>query len=120
MSAKNRATNKSVFETGDKPTGSDYANLIDSFLSLVDTTAQSVTSDLVVPVLQATSINARYGTFSSVSAAEATFGLVKIETTVTASTSNPTGVEMPTKCQGFMCFKIGSSLVAVPYFEVQT
>lgn len=44
MTAQNRATLKAVFETGDVPTGTDYENLIDSFISLVDTSAQSVDS----------------------------------------------------------------------------
>jgi hypothetical protein len=56
MTAKSRVTNKSVFEDGDKPAGSNYVDLIDSFLSLADTTVQSVTSDVALPNLTATSI----------------------------------------------------------------
>lgn len=44
MAQQTRATNKALFETGDKPDGSNYADLIDSFLSLADTGAQTVTS----------------------------------------------------------------------------
>lgn len=44
MTAKSRANLKSVFEQGDTPQGSDYADLIDSFLNLSDSTAQTVTS----------------------------------------------------------------------------
>lgn len=44
MTAQDRATLKSEFETGDVPDGTDYGNLIDSFLSLVDTSAQTVAS----------------------------------------------------------------------------
>lgn len=51
MTAQTRAVNKSVFEEGDTPQGSDYANLIDSFLSLVDTSAQAIQSDLSVASL---------------------------------------------------------------------
>lgn len=51
MAAQDRATLKSAFEQGDRPQGSDFSDLIDSFVSLVDTTAQSVLSDLSVPNL---------------------------------------------------------------------
>lgn len=44
MTAQNRTTNKAKFENGDKPQGSDYVDLIDSFLSLADSSAQSVAS----------------------------------------------------------------------------
>jgi hypothetical protein len=46
MTAKSRSALKSAFETGDIPDGTDYADLIDSFLNLSDTTAQTVTSDI--------------------------------------------------------------------------
>ena len=54
MTAQTRVTNKSRYEQGDKPQGSDYADLIDSFLSLADTTAQTSTSDFIAPKLIAT------------------------------------------------------------------
>ena len=47
MTAQTRTTNVGRFETGDTPVGSDFVDLIDSFLSLADTTAQTVTSDVV-------------------------------------------------------------------------
>lgn len=46
MTAQTRPTNISRFEDGDTPTGSQFADLVDSFVSLSDTTAQSVSSDL--------------------------------------------------------------------------
>lgn len=46
MAAQNRTTNKSRFEDGDTATGSNFADLIDSFVSLADTDAQNVASDL--------------------------------------------------------------------------
>lgn len=49
MTAQNRTTNKSAFEQSDVPVGTDYADLIDSFVSIVDTTAQSIASDLTIP-----------------------------------------------------------------------
>jgi hypothetical protein len=46
MTARTRAALAALFETGDVPDGTDYSDIFDSFLSLSDTTAQSVTSDL--------------------------------------------------------------------------
>lgn len=46
MSAQNRTTNKARFEDGDTATGSNFSDLIDSFVSLTDTAAQNVASDL--------------------------------------------------------------------------
>jgi hypothetical protein len=48
MTAQNRTVNKSRFEQGDTPQGSDYVDLIDSYLSLADTTAQSLSSPLTM------------------------------------------------------------------------
>lgn len=58
MTAQSKATLKGKFETGDTPTGSDYADLIDSALNTADTTAQTLSSDLTVPVLTATTVTA--------------------------------------------------------------
>lgn len=55
MTSQNRSNLKGSFETGDIPQGSDFANLIDSFVSLTDSTAQAMASDLQVPVLISTS-----------------------------------------------------------------
>ncbi len=54
MASQDRVTNKARFEDGDKPTGSNYADLIDSFISLADTTAQVAASDIQTPRLIAT------------------------------------------------------------------
>ena len=48
MTAQNRSTNKALFQDGDKPTGSNYTDFIDSYVSLLDTTAQSVSSPLAI------------------------------------------------------------------------
>ncbi len=48
MTAQTRTVNKSRFEQGDTPQGSDYVDLIDSYLSLADTTAQSLSSPLTM------------------------------------------------------------------------
>ena len=69
MSSQNRTNLKGVFEQGDKPQGSDYVNLIDSFLNLTDTTAQTVASQLTVPTLVAsTKVSAPVASFANVSA----------------------------------------------------
>lgn len=56
MTAQTRSDNKANFEQGDVLTGSNFADLIDSFVSIVDTTAQSMSSDLIVPNLTCQSI----------------------------------------------------------------
>lgn len=73
MTSQTRAVNKAKFEQGDRPQGSDYVDLIDSFLSLADSTAQQMTSDLQVPTLSATTVtadtvNASAANFAQVSA----------------------------------------------------
>lgn len=47
MTAKSRANLKAVFQTGDKPDGDDFSDLIDSFVSLTDTSAQSLAGKIV-------------------------------------------------------------------------
>ena len=54
MAQATRAVNKSRLEDGDTPTGSQYADLVDSFVALADSTAQTMTSDLQTPRLIAT------------------------------------------------------------------
>jgi hypothetical protein len=79
VTAQDRSTNKSRFEDGDKPAGSAYVDLIDSFLSVADSTAQSLTSDLSLPKLiattevsspqvNATEVSASAGRFTNVTA----------------------------------------------------
>jgi hypothetical protein len=51
MTAQTRSVNKGKFEGGDTPQESDYVDLIDSFVSLSDTTVQAVSSPLTVTVL---------------------------------------------------------------------
>lgn len=70
MTAQDRTTNKAKFEQGDTPQGGDYVDLIDSYISLADTTAQSLSSPLVVSgaVGASTTVSAQ-----SVEASAATF-----------------------------------------------
>lgn len=46
MTSQTRATLKTYFQTGDKPSASNFGDTIDSFVSLVDTTAQAITSNV--------------------------------------------------------------------------
>ena len=74
MTAQTTTVNKAAFEQGDRPQGSDYVNLIDSFINTVDTTAQSITSTLTVPTLTVsgqitvTTVAATLGNYTTVSA----------------------------------------------------
>lgn len=58
MTAKSRSNLKAVFENGDSPQGSDFEDLIDSSVSLTDTSAQSLASNLTAPGLAATTVSA--------------------------------------------------------------
>ena len=51
MSEQTRVVLKAAFEQGDRPQGSDFVDLMDSFVNLSDSTAQTMTSQLVVPGL---------------------------------------------------------------------
>jgi len=54
VTQQTRSINKSRFEDGDSLSGSNFADLVDSYLSLADTTAQVITSDVQTPRLIAT------------------------------------------------------------------
>ena len=54
MTSQTRSVNKGRFEDGDSLSGSNFVDLIDSFMSLADTTAQVVTSDIQTPRIVAT------------------------------------------------------------------
>lgn len=83
MTAQTRAVNKSRFEQGDTPQGSDYADLIDSSVSIADTTAQSISSPLTVTgaLGASTTVSAATGEFTTVSADSV------VATTVSASSA---------------------------------
>lgn len=77
MTAKNRTTLKTQFQTGDTPTGADFDDLIDSTLNLVDTTAQDVNSDLVINgTLTVSALST-----SQITASAATFGYIESQQT---------------------------------------
>ena len=90
MTAQTKATLKPLFETGDVPDGSTYTDLIDSFVNLADTTAQTMSGALVTTVLGASEVSAPTGKFGTVavsgglSAARGEFGVVGITGDVSA------------------------------------
>lgn len=62
MTTYNKQTLKTFFEQGDKPQGSDYANLIDSQVNIVETSVQSMggalaTTELITPRVSAANAN---------------------------------------------------------------
>ena len=126
MTAKSRATLKQQFATGDVPTGSDYVDLIDSFLNLVDTTAQTVTSEQVIATVSGTT-----GRFSSAvaigTAAAAGAGLtvqssdqasaLKFDTPTTAIASGGGGGAVPASAAGFLIVMVSGISRRIPYFH---
>ena len=58
MSAKSRVNLKAAFQTGDTPDGDDFADLIDSFANVTDTTAQVIAGNLSVESLTGTTVSA--------------------------------------------------------------
>lgn len=90
MTAQVRSLLKGVFEDGDQPSGANFADLIDSFVSIADTTAQSISSNLTVPTLVASVevssplVNAT--TVNAVTVSASTMTATRIDvTTVSAS-----------------------------------
>ncbi len=137
MTAQNRVINKARFEQGDTPQGSDYADLIDSYLSLADTTAQSLASPL--------SVAGALSVSTGVSAASAEFGSLDVTGNITSSTlsaatmsantlgitgnvvwtANVTvaaistgGVTLPASAAGYITMTVSGQTVAIPYFKV--
>lgn len=119
MTAQNRTVLKSRFEDGDAPSGSQYADLIDSFLSLTDSTAQAISSDVSLPKLIATTevsspqvnatevsasvVNATILNTPLVSASAANIGIVNVQTvSAQGASANMMGR-----------FKVGSSAAAL-------
>lgn len=64
MTAQTRATLKTYFQTGSKPTAAQFANTIDSFISELDTGGQVITSD--VSALGSFSVSASFNAGSVV------------------------------------------------------
>lgn len=58
MAEKSRANLKAAFETGDRPDGDDFADLIDSSVNVTNTSAQSLASPISVPLVAAGAVSA--------------------------------------------------------------
>ncbi|MEE8234316.1 MAG: hypothetical protein V3R41_06525 [Gammaproteobacteria bacterium] len=84
MAQKDKATLTALFETGDTPDGTDFADLIDSNLNLVNSTAQSMGGPLITTNLGAAVVSAVEGQFNTVfvsaglSARNAEFGTLAV------------------------------------------
>lgn len=62
MTTYNKTTLKTFFQNGDVPTGTDYANFIDSYVNIVETAEQDMagplgTTELITPRVSATNVN---------------------------------------------------------------
>lgn len=64
MTTYNKATLKTFFETNNVPEGSDYANLIDSQINLVETAQQSMAGSLQTTELDTARVSAGNGNFT--------------------------------------------------------
>ncbi len=88
MTVQTRTVNKARFEDGDKPTGSHYADLIDSFVAIADTTAQSLSSDLsAIKLIGTTEVSSPQVNATEVSASVVNAAIVN-GVTVSASSVN--------------------------------
>lgn len=92
MTTYNRASLKTFFETGDVPEGSDYANLIDSCLNLVETAEQDMagplyTTNLITP--NVSGLNANFTGTVTVASLQITTGVSA--TTITGGSISITG-----------------------------
>ncbi len=87
MTSLNRVDLKAKFESGDAPQGSDYADLIDSFVNLAETTAQTLQGNLAFSGgLSAASITGGTGSFSGTVSAANVWATNVDATTVSAQT----------------------------------
>jgi hypothetical protein len=64
MTTYNKATLKTFFQTNDVPDGSDYANLIDSCVNLVETTTQEMAGALSSTEINTALVSAGNGNFT--------------------------------------------------------
>lgn len=91
MTTYNKATLKTFFETGDVPSGTDYANLIDSYVNIVETTTQVMAGALNPTELITARVSAANGNITGILSA-ATLAVDSISTpSITASAASITG-----------------------------
>jgi hypothetical protein len=93
MTAQTRTVLKALFEDGDTPAGSDYTDWIDSMVAIADTTAQTMTSDLHLPKLVATTeVSAVLVRTPLVSASVMHTNVLHVDGKVSASSMAVTGI----------------------------
>lgn len=100
MTTYNKQTLQTFFQTSDVPNGSDYANLIDSQVNIVETSVQNMGGPLSTPQLIASQVSAGNGVFTGTlqvngqfSAQNANFGgNVYVSGAFSANNFNPTNI----------------------------
>lgn len=68
MTTYNKTNLKTFFEQADIPSGTDYANLIDSQVNIAETSEQSMASNLKVPKLITPLVSATTGDYTTLNA----------------------------------------------------
>jgi len=111
MTTQTRSTLKSLFETGDTPDGGNYSDMIDSALSLVDTSAQSINSDLSVPKIIATEVSADVVNCSGLAVTTMLVSAVNFATETTASVSAAASV------LGYITIQVGGNTRYIPFYS---
>lgn len=142
MTAQTRTVNKNRFEQGDTPQGSDFVDLIDSFVALSDTTAQTIVSKVIfsggldTPLVSANAVNAISIIAGSaqvrggigIGTAAPTQGLfiatssetaLVMDIVTTTKASGGTGGAVPVSAQGFFTVQINGTKFYVPFFNVK-
>jgi len=64
MTTRNESALALLFQQGDVPSGTDYANLIDSQVNVAETSAQTMQGPLITSELIAPQVSATNGTFT--------------------------------------------------------
>lgn len=96
MSTLDRATLKAAFQNGDQPQGSDYENLIDSFVSLAETTTQTMNGQLVLAGgVSAASVNAGTITATGAISGASVFATIANFTTISGQTATLSTIQAP-------------------------
>lgn len=87
MTQYNQATLKTFFQTNDVPSGSDYANLIDSYVNVVDTGIQTVAGTLNPAELVTPRVSATNGVFTGNLSVSGAFNPANISTGIVSAAS---------------------------------
>lgn len=96
MTVLSKTTFKGLFETGDVPQQTDYANLFDSCVMCAETTAQSMLGSLRIQnEMASTSVSANTGTFGNLAVSALTLSNLSI-TNLTAVSANVGNLQVST------------------------